>query len=325
MTHKIVAAIAAALALSCSQAARPDEAGPCKMDAVDEAWVRGAVTNWDFVARVKLRLASGVMPETIVFDKTCAFALVRGASRVRWNASAHHGKVRLPDGSEIPVGVVSFAKPDAKGTFFVMSLPSVWRGKVTSGLGLERLMHAVALHESSHTVQATALARQLDDLERVYGFPEDITDDSLQEMFSSKPGYVADYGKERDLFYAAATAKDPVEAKRMAREGLAAYRARRAKWFTGDAKKYAALDEVFLSMEGLGQWAGYAWLADARGANVDPAVALKEMRRGGKHWTQEEGLAIFMVLDRLLPQWQGRFFRSEPSTLEEALAAAVEK
>jgi hypothetical protein len=229
----------------------------------------------------------------------------------------------LPDGTRIPAQVTSFAKPGKGGAFLVMSLPSVWREKVTSDLGLERLMHAVLLHEATHTAHTEFVSRELDDLTRRYGLPDDISDDSLQEEFSADPAYVADYVKERDLFYAAAAAASDAQAVQLAREGLAALRERRAKWFPGDKEKWAALDDVFLAMEGLGQWAAYAWLIDPKGAGVDASFALKQMRRGGKRWTQDEGLAIFLVIDRLAPNWQSRMLGKQPPTLEAALSLAV--
>ena len=287
------------------------------MEAADESWFRAAVANWHYVARAHLHLPDTRMPTTVVFDRQCAFHLGRGVEPLRWTASKHDGHVTLPDGSVIPVGVVSFAKPDANGTFFVMSLPSVWREKVQSRLGLERLMHAVMLHEASHTAQADVLAARLNAL------PDDMTDDSLQDAYRANAAYVADYEKERDLFYAAAAAPTEADARRLAREGLAAYRARRARWFTGRDASWAVPDDVFLSMEGLGQWAAYAWLVDPKGAGVDPALALPEMRRGGKHWTQEEGLAIFLVIDRLLPGWQSRVFAKDPPSLEALLALSA--
>lgn len=293
------------------------------MESTDAAWLGEAVTTWRFVAREKLRLPSDRTPRMVVFDKGCVFDVPAGAATLPKEGTPHAGKVRLPDGTEIPAGVVSFAKPEGATTLLVMSLPSVWRGKVTSGLGLERLMHAVLLHEATHTAHADFVFRRLDELTRRYGLPDDINDDSLQDAYKANPAYVADYEKERDLFYAAAGAPTDAEARRLAAEGLAAYRARRARWFTGDAGKWAALDDVFLAMEGLGQWAAYAWLVDPRGPALDAAVALKEMRRGGKHWTQEEGLAVFLVLDRLSPGWQSRLLAADPPSLEEALVRAV--
>jgi hypothetical protein len=54
-------------------------------------------------------------------------------------------------------------------------------------------------------------------------------------------------------------------------------------------------------------------------------AALPGMRRGGRHWSQDEGLAIFLLIDRLVPGWQARVF--DPAGLARArtlLALAVD-
>lgn len=313
---RTVASVAAAVALLAGLPAAAD-ARACTMQASDEAWLRTSIAAWRDTARRHLHLEDNRMPPTVVFDKACVFDVAAGADPIHWSAAPHDGHVKLPDGSEIPAGVVSFARPSPQGTYFVMSLPSVWREKVKSNLGLERLMTAVLLHETSHTAQAKALAPRLDAL------PDDMSDDALQEHFKSNAEYRKDFTRERDLFMAAATAKSDAESKRIARDALAAYRARRAKWFTGDGAKWAEVDDLFLSMEGLGQWSGYAWLVDPKGAGIPLDVALTEMRRGGKWWTQDEGIAIFLVIDRLLPGWQARFFQGQPPSLESVLEAAT--
>ena len=315
---KSVASVAAAIALL---AGLPPvalaEPRACTMQANDEAWLRTSIAAWRDTARRHLHLADNRMPPTVVFDKACVFNVAAGADPIRWTASTHAGQVKLPDGTEIPAGVVSFARPSAQGTYFVMSLPSIWREKVKSNLGLERLMTAVLLHETSHTAQAKVLAPRLDAL------PDDMSDDALQEHFAGNAAYVADFTRERDLFMAAATASSDAEAKRLTREALAAYRARRAKWFTGDDAQWADIDDLFLSMEGLGQWAAYAWLVDPKGANVAPGVALAEMRRGGKWWTQDEGIAVFLAIDRFVPGWQQRMLDPQPPSLESILEMAA--
>ena len=76
---------------------------------------------------------------------------------------------------------------------------------------------------------------------------------------------------------------------------------RRAKYFVGADAVYADLEDLFLNMEGVANWAGYR-LASRESASLPDAVAF--MRRGGKHWSQDEGLALFLVIDAAVPAWQ---------------------
>jgi len=47
------------------------------------------------------------------------------------------------------------------------------------------------------------------------------------------------------------------------------------------------------------------------------------MRRGGRQWSQDQGMVIFLLIDRLLPNWQDRAFAAEPATAMEFLALAA--
>jgi hypothetical protein len=302
-------------------------AAPCTMGAADRAWLERALAGWAVAEREALRLTPTPLPAAVVFDARCAFTAPAGAAGpVAWRGAAHGGRVALPDGKALPPAVTSFAAPAGPngGAFFVMALPSVWRAQgVRSGLGLEGLMDAVLLHELTHTRQFYYAAPTLAELTRRYGLPDDLSDDSLQRAFGDDSAYAAAYAAERDLLYAAAAAPDTAEARRLAGAALARLRARRARWFVGDSARWAPLDEIFLTMEGLGQWAAYAWLVGPRGPRLAPAVAQRELRRGGRFWTQDEGLALLLAVDRLVPGWQALAFAERPLTAEALLERAA--
>jgi hypothetical protein len=293
----------------------------------DAAWIEQAIRNWTFVAREKLRLGPKPLPTMVVIDSRCSYVSTPPSDgAMNWSGIPHSGTITLPDGTSVPLGATAFAKPldsSDKG-FFVISLPSVWRGAgIKSDIRLEALMNGVLLHELMHAYQFYFANPTLAALTKQYGLAESIGDDSLQEAFKNDDKYVAAYRAERDLLYEAAAAPDDETARRLAREALAHLRSRRAKWFTGDAEKWAPLDEIFLTMEGLGQWVIYQWFIDPRGEGFDHATALREARRGGKYWTQDEGLALFLVVDRLVPDWQKLAFASKPETAEALLARAA--
>ena len=77
-------------------------------------------------------------------------------------------------------------------------------------------------------------------------------------------------------------------------------------------------------MEGFGQWAAYAWLSDPQGGGMTTAAAQTKMRGSRRWWSQEEGLALFLVIDRFLPGWAQRAFGNPPSMGIEMLRQAVE-
>jgi hypothetical protein len=51
-------------------------------------------------------------------------------------------------------------------------------------------------------------------------------------------------------------------------------------------------------MEGSGQWSGYRWLKDGQ-SGISRDVAYTNFARRGHSWTQLEGLALFLAVDRL--------------------------
>jgi hypothetical protein len=98
----------------------------------------------------------------------------------------------------------------------------------------------------------------------------------------------------------------------LASQGLALMRTRHSRWFTGADSVFATLDDTFLSMEGAGQWVGYAWLAHPKGGGMTRTAAIEKMLGRRRWWVQDESLGIFLVLDRLLPNWPALVF-NQPS------------
>lgn len=92
----------------------------------------------------------------------------------------------------------------------------------------------------------------------------------------------------------------------------------------GDALKYRAIDDAFLTMEGSGQWVGYSWLSAPEGGKVSKETAVKEFGLRGKWWSQSLGFALFMVIDRLSADWKQDAFgdgtRTVLTLLDDALA-----
>jgi len=243
----------------------------------------------------------------LFFDETCT------------NEGVEHGDtITLPDGETMPVQVTSFAATygdDAK-PFLTMALPPVWRKvpRHASNPKLDRLMRAVFVHEMTHTRQSSVMGTRIGELIKQHHLPEDITDDVVQDRFGDNAAFRAAYERERDLFYAAAKNKD----RKLAKQALAAMTARRAKFFRGDNAVYAELEDLFLNMEGVANWAG--WFEAKREGEEDPTTF---MRGSKKKWSQDEGLAIFLVLDALLPNWQQRVFAERPASVIDLLKAAV--
>lgn len=317
-------ALALAVALLLGAAPAPLS---CRMAPADRSWIEASIAHWRIAERDLLGLAPQPLPTIIVADARCTYTARAVRGGWRWPGAPHGGTMRFPNGVAQPVGPISFAAPDPAqptGGFFAMSLPSVWRAAgVTSRLGLERLMDGVLLHESMHARQFYFVNPTMAAFEARHGADTEASDDAVQARFKTDPAYVAAYEAERDTLFRAVAAPTDAQARTLAADALRLMRARRARFFTGADAKWLELDDLFLQMEGVGQWLAYAWYVSPRGARLSPATVLPEVRRGGRFWTQDEGLALFLVVDRLSPGWQRDAFAARPLLAEALLAKAA--
>ena len=316
----------ALLTAACSMRPFQRESVHCTMSPGDAAWSRGALAAWDLARTDILNLeAASEQPAIVFFDATCSY---RGNGRRDWQAASHKGTVRLPDGQSLPPRVVSFAAPYGRDQrpFLAMALPTLWVADgVASELGIETLTAAVLVHEMTHTRQFYYFAPRLAEMTARYQLPNDLDDDAVQTRFEAVPEFSADILSERDLLFAAAASPDPTVSRNLARRAKARIDARRATHFVGNDVKYAELEDLFITMEGVAQWVSYRWLIHPRGGGrADLPATLAAFRRGGRRWSQDEGLALFLVIDRLVPDWRRRAFAKHPASALEFLAMAVE-
>lgn len=331
-TASLGSALAMTLALA-SLAAADAHAAPlhrlsprasCALTTTDSAWLVTALGGWQ-------RVSAGIptpptkYPLLVFFDSLCVHRLGaagRGADSRPFRAaghdfslasSEHGGVIRLPDGDSVPPRLVSFASRLRNGDmFFVMSLPAIWSA---SGRGprADVLAAAVFMHEFAHT-QSPAFGARIDALIR-RGLPQSVDDDIIQKRFDSLPAFQHAYEAERDLLFQAAGASDRAGVVSAARRALTLIDQRRARFFRGENAIYAGAEDVFLSMEGSGQWAAYRWLVDPQGGAMRPEGALPFIRRGGRRWSQDEGLALLLVVSRLDPSAPRELFGSSPTTI----------
>ena len=318
-----IAALGALLASGCAShkpgphtnaaAVHPDR--PVCDIASASPWIEKWFAAWDLVSVRILRLPDAPPPEIVFYDSTCVYttsAVTAGGApavdgpallgtKLPWRTLAHGDSLALPDSSKVPVQLMSFANV-ARGTgpFFVMAAPSYWAQK---GHGQELGLTGVFLHEFAHTRQIRGMRDTLGPIDSTWAYPEELDDDAVQTHFGADSSYAAAYIAERDLLYRAANADSLDEVRALAAEALSMMRSRHTRWFTGDNAVFASLDNIFLALEGVGQWTAFAWLAHPEGGGLDRDAAIQKMLGRRRWWAQDEGLALFLVVDRLLPEW----------------------
>lgn len=323
----IAFALAAALVSTtpAAPAASESPSRECRFLGEPRAWTAEALQAWQRLDRQRLRIANPVNPAIALFDEKCVYRLTpdrwgdfsAGGRRFRSSATRHSGQVTLPDGTTVPATRLAFASPTSDGgMFFIMALPSLWRANAAEQRDPRLLSMVVFMHEFTHTQQADGMGARVDRL-LAQGLPEDATDDIVQERFADRPGYREAWEAERDALYAAAQAPNASQTRVHLRDGLDRMLARQAQWFTGEDALYAEADDVFLTMEGTGNWSAWAWLTDPQGGAMSSPDAIAFIRGRSSHWSQDEGFALLLAIDRLTPDWPTQAFGTRPMTAEE--------
>jgi hypothetical protein len=321
--RQIILGCAAVMASAGMSVAAPG-GSTCTMAPQDHAWLEGALSAWQ-VSAGRLKLQPHREPTIIVFDSKCRFE--RASGTPSWQATAHSGSIALPDGETAPAQVTSFASSDDEsgGPYFVMALPSIWKAANIPISNDLKGLTGVFLHEFSHTRQIEPLASVFEAAEAKRKMPDDFGDDSLQKHFKADPAFAAVVEKERDLLYRAASEADAAAARKLAAQALELMESRQKRWFAGDDAYWKNYDDLFLTMEGFGQWVAYAWLADPDGGGLQRAEAIEKMRGGKRWWSQEVGLGLFLVIDRFVPNWADQAFGSPPKLGIDLLRQAVDE
>jgi hypothetical protein len=300
------------------------------------------VTAWEFVSDSIFHLSHNTAPELLFFDDeytytTSSISSPGGTSfkgpsfwgrKLPWRMAPHGDSLILPDISKVPVGLMSFAAPTKNGNvFFVMAAPAFWKkaGIESPQLGLENMLTGVFLHEFAHTRQFKGMGRLVDSIEHQHPFTGiNLSDDIVQDYFKKDSVYTSDFKKEINKFYEAAFTANKDSAIRLTQEALTMLKNRQLKYFTGDKAVLQPLDDIFLSMEGLGQFAAVAWLIHPHGGNIPFGTAVEGFRRKRNQWSQEEGLAMYLVLNKLEHiDWRKDIFGSHPKCVTELLENAV--
>jgi hypothetical protein len=327
---QILGAIVALAALSVASAH-----ASCPLIGADLTWTQRALAGWALARDKELGIEKPYDPVIVVFEKACAWrlhpraeaasgftptrtVLASGATHyVVWSAPLQ-GRVPLPDGSFVPPQKTSFASPlPGGGAFFAMAGPGLWGSDTLQSF-------AVFVHEMTHTQQQATLVRRAEQLAAEGVLAPDDTDDAIQKRYGNDRTFTAAVAEETRLLFAAAAAPTTAEAVRLARLAIQSIEKRRAAAFSGKTARLAEVEDLFLTMEGTAQWAGYRYLRNPAGGHLADKAALELMRGKRRPWSQEEGLALFLTLDRLDHGWRGEVFGSDLSyglpLLKRALA-----
>ena len=321
---------------------KPAALPQCALPEADARWAQRFIDGWVLVSR-ELRLDSEPLPWVVLFDASCiwhlnagetgrtlgeplATSLTLSGKPVPVRALPHAGKVRLPNGSEIPAEVMAAAFPvkgDDTSAFFVLASINLWHSNPQAAKDpeLDERILSAALHEIVHTRQLPNIVRRTRALRTRYELPEEMNDDVIEDRFKDVPGFREAFEAERDLFYQAVSETDAARRRELIARGLEKARERRARFFTGPNAGFAVVEDIFLNMEGAAEWARVKYHQAARKPGLDNDASIIAFLRGKQNsFSQDEGLALVLLLDKERPGWQEHVLSAEHASLFELLA-----
>jgi hypothetical protein len=253
-----------------------------------------------------------------------------------WLKKAHNGELVMPDSTKSEVKIMSYTKPlylkEDTIAFFVMPLPSYWKIKDIGdhGIGYDMLSLIVFLHEFTHAQQ---IIKGHDGMDAIIGnylskYPNDeviFGDDLMQNLYEKDSLYTKAFKNEMDLFYAACEQKNEVEQRTLAKQAIKLLEQRQQQLLKTDKKNLAAIDNYWLTLEGLGQYSTYVWLTSPKGGNFEYKKVLSIIKT--KWWSQEEGFPICFLLAKYggTKTWRKTMFCRNPTSTITLLKVALNK
>ena len=318
--------------LACALLATGTHAAQHKLDKPTLAWMQAVLDNWEAVCRRDLRVPVEPLPWIIFYDESRAWHLkpekrllppyeassysLQFAGRTYPLVRMSHkgGKLWLPEREPIPVDLaklpaVAMPYNQERKAFFIVPLPALFHKLAgpDHARNLDELFLGEAAHELTHTRHLVYAMPQINRLRARYKLPESFDDNIIHQEFGTNEEYKRLYDEERQHLTKAILASDLDECRRAVEQALSISRKRKERFFGGDKAGYSDLEGLFLAMEGLAMWVHYRTARDRAPSGEDwlkTLITLSERHDAG---SQEEGLGLFLLIDRLVPGWQARF------------------
>jgi hypothetical protein len=325
-----------------------------KLDQPTLVWMQAVLDNWEAVCRRDLRIPAEPLPWIIFYDEDLAWHLQPetrllppheiSTHSLRFTGKAYplvrvahqNGKVWVPDREPLPVDV---AKPLAtampygneRNSFFIAPLPGLFHKLAgpNQARNLNELFLGLTAHELTHTRHFVYAMAQISRLRLRYKLPEHLDDNMIQQEFGARDEYKRLYDEEGELLTKAILASDPDDVRRAAGQALLVSQKRKERFFVGGKDGYSDLEDIFLAMEGLAMWAQYRTARERAPSGEDWLKTFIALSERHDAWSQEEGLALLVLIERLAPGWHARFlapdFPSPFTVLQEAVRTRASK
>ena len=303
--------------------------------------------EWENTCRNELHIEPDMLPWIIFYDSVTAWhinpeitllpAYKRLTSTIRFAGVDyplfqvnHNNKLWVPERDPIDVKtfmVTTIPVSDNKKTFFISPVPAFFHtiAPPDQKIYLDLLLTGMNMHELTHTRQLPFVISQILQAQKNYKLPESIDDNSIERTFENNEAYKALFVKEKTHLWNAAMAANLDSCKRQLKIALDLATERQRTFFVQENEGYKKLDDIFLALEGSAMWAQYKTTRKYAPQGQSPEQTLYFLFQHGNSWSQEEGLALFLIIDKLVPGWQAQFFSKELPSPFELLRKHVSK
>jgi hypothetical protein len=302
-------------------------------DDATRAWMQTALTNWESICTQHLRLPAEPLPWIIFYDETNAWHLeadqkllpnahdtgikltFAGKGRELLQVANTNGvwnpaKQYLPTGASAPPHTFAMPYSNGQKCFFIAAVPSFIRSRpgADQKVNWESFSLGSVAHEMTHTRQLVDVMRRIRKLRETHPVPIGIDDNFIQKTYKTNAAYKALFEEEQLKFTRAAfEGATPKLSHRLLTEALDLAEQRRARFFVDDRAVHRELDDIFLVLEGVAMLSEFQTARQrARPGELWQQTATDIMKRGGS-WSQVEGLALFILIDRHVPDWRKKF------------------
>jgi hypothetical protein len=336
------------IVLACAVLAPATDAAQQKLNQPTLDWMQAVLNNWEAVCRRDLRIPAQPLAWIIFYDEGQAWHLNPqtlllpphevSTRSLRFTGKAYpllrvahqNGRVWVPGRESLAVDV---AKPRVaampydgdRNSFFIAPLPGLFHRLAgpDQARNLDELFLGAAAHELTHTRHLVHAMAQIRQLRLRYKLPEHLDDNIIQREFEANDEYKRLYDAEREVLTRAILATDLDDVRRAAEQVLLLSQRRKERFFVGDKDGYSDLEDIFLAMEGLAMWVHYRTARERASSGEDWLKTFIMLSERSDAWSQEDGLALFVVIERLAPGWHARFlapdFPSPFAVLREAV------
>ena len=312
------------------------------------AWMQAVLDNWGKICRRDLRLPAEPLPWIIFYDESQAWHLkpekrllpshelsthsLRFAGKPYSLIRVAHqsGELWVPDRKPIAVDsanprAVTMLYDQERKPFFIAPLPALFHQLAgqDQARNLDELFLGLAAHELTHTRHLVYAIAQINRLRGGYQLPESLDDNMIQQEFGANPEYKQLYDEERKLLSKAILERDLDGCRQAVEQALTVSRKRKERFFVGDKAGYSELEDIFLALEGVAMWAQYRTARERAPAGEDWLKTLIALSERTDAWSQEQGLGLFLLIDRLTPGWQRRFLAPDFPSPYRALGEMI--